>query len=59
MTEKIYISPIASKTVDAKLQALLDALDMPLSEEDDLEVRDVADRNDLNMENTEDAPYAT
>jgi len=33
MTEKIYISPIASKTVDAKLQALLDALDMPLSEE--------------------------
>ena len=58
MTEKIYLSPIASKTVDAKLQAILDALDMPLSEEDDLDVRSVADRNDLNLESTGDAPYA-
>ena len=58
MTQKIYISPIASKTVDTKLKFLMDALDVELDEGNGLEVRDVRDRNDLNLENTEDAPYA-
>jgi len=56
MTEKIYLSPIASKTVDCKLQVILDVLDIELTE-DDLELRSVRERNDLDLENTEDAPY--
>lgn len=58
MTEKIYLSPIASKTVDAKLQFILDVLDAELSEDEELDIRDVRERNDLNLETTEDAPYA-
>jgi len=58
MTEKIYLSPIASHTVDVKLQFILDALDIELDPKDDLEIRELKDRNDLNLETTEDAPYA-
>lgn len=58
MTEKIYLSPVASRTVDTKLKHIMDALGMELNEDDDLEVRELADRNDLNLETTEDAPYA-
>jgi len=57
MTQKIYLSPVASRTVDAKLNFLLQALDLDL-EKDDVEVRSVLRRNDLDLENTEDAPYA-
>lgn len=58
MTQKVYLSPIASKTVDTKLQFILDILDAELNEKDDLDVRDVTERNDLNLEVTTDAPYA-
>ena len=58
MTQKIYLSPIASHTVDAKLQVILDALDIKLDGKDDLEFRSVQEKNDLDLENTKDAPYA-
>lgn len=58
MTEKIYLSPIASKTVDTKLQFLMDILDIEIDNKEDLEVRDLKERNDLDLEDTEDAPYA-
>lgn len=59
MTEKIYLSPVASKTVDAKLQFILhDILEVDLTKEDELDLRTVKDRNDLKIENVEDAPYA-
>lgn len=57
MTEKIYLSPIASHTVDAKLQVILSALDIELDGTEDFELRTLRERNDLDLENTEDAPY--
>lgn len=56
MTEKIYLSPIASKTVDAKLQLLMELLDIEIQPED-IEIRDVRERNDLGLETTEGTPY--
>ena len=56
MTEKIYLQPIASRTVDIKLQKIMEVLDIDLDEED-TEIRDLRDRNDLDLETTEDAPY--
>ena len=58
MTQKIYFSPIASKTVDVKLQAIMEAIELELDEKDDLDIRNTQDKNDLNLENTQDAPYA-
>lgn len=58
MTEKIYLSPIASKTVDTKLQYIMEVLDIELDENEELDIRDLTERNDLNLETTEDAPYA-
>ena len=59
MTEKIYLSPIASATVDAKIKFLMDIQDISIGDiEDNLELRDVQGRNDLGIETTEDAPYA-
>jgi len=59
MTEKIYLSPIASKTVDAKLQLLQDVLDLPIEAEDvEDKIRSLTERNDLDIEVTTGAPYA-
>lgn len=57
MTDKIYLSPVASRTVDAKLQFLLGTLHIYLDEQDNLDIRPVVERNDLNLETTDDGPY--
>jgi len=58
MTEKIYLSPIASPTVDAKLSVIMDAIGMEMEHEDAPDIRSLKERNDLGLENTEDAPYS-
>jgi len=60
MTEKIYLSPIASKTVDAKLQLLQELVGDGGIEDSDIQdkIRDLTERNDLELEETTDAPYA-
>lgn len=59
MTQLIRISPIASKTVDTKLNMLLEANEIELSEKDDLETRPLEERNDLKLENIENTPYSS
>ena len=63
MTEKIYISPIASKTVDIQLRLLAEAAGINMEQEIETDdaveyVRDVRDRNVFEIENVEDTPYA-